>query len=107
MQLTRSGILHPAVNSWTKLVGIHEPRGCSPGSARCESCKFRHLGPNAAEFMPGRETPNDYFTVAGSRHSGVETPGTGGLLPLLVGIAMGTSFETMLVTPLALIARTT
>jgi hypothetical protein len=58
-------------------------------------------------LCPEKRLPTTYFGVARSRQRGVGAPVTDGLLPLLVGITTGTSFETTLVTPLALIARTT
>ena len=50
---------------------------------------------------------DDYFTLAGSWQRRAEAPETEGLLCLLVGILTGTSFEMILLTPLAVIARTT
>jgi len=49
----------------------------------------------------------NYFTLAGRRQSGAESPEASGLLRGILGIAAATGFEVTLVTPLALIARTT
>lgn len=86
--------------TWTQAVAL--TLVCSPTKGGSISSRT-----SAAGFRPLDETPNDYFTLASSRHRGAEAPETEGLLCLPVGIATGTSFEMILATLLALIARTT
>jgi hypothetical protein len=86
------GTLKAAALNW-----LCAPREGSNLWVSAECCWFGRL----------RETPNDYFTLVGSRHRGVEDPENERFLLLPVGIGAGASFEMTLVILLALIARTT
>lgn len=91
----------PSPISW----GAPEAAAHTLESEPGQCCKYLHPPPKRSRFRPLHETADDYFRPIGSRHSGANVAGAEGLLCL--GIAAGASLETMLVTPLALIALTT
>ena len=76
--------------------------GCRPAPSDAAKCvEIRHN----ARFLTRCRDHRSYFKLAGLRQRGAKGAEVAGRLCL--GILAGASLETMLVTPLALIARTT